>query len=247
MLEKYKILLKLNLLTNSPFYKKYKILILPSISVLLCFLILFFITLPQYSTLKSTYSKVDEIKQLNAKLADKTLTLQKINSDDYKNNLDSSFIALPLEADIPGIIGQVLFLLSSSGLKLETISFGGGGTAENGVSEYQTRLEISGTQTGLLLFIDKVNAAPRIMKISRLEVSSAGTSSVDRINSSLTVTSYYQTLPPPTLKADQPVDLFNQKDQDTISKIKFSFETVSGVKYSTSSANSAIGKEDPFK
>lgn len=235
---------KLKTLLNNPQFTKYQNLIIAGFSIIVCVLLIAFLIFPQLVNLTNTNREVAQKKEKNRLLSQKISDLEFLNTEDYKNNLNASLAVLPDDKEIPGVIGQVLSMLSSSGLALDALTFTTQGDQSATLSSYTVKLSVVGETASLRMFFDKVNKSPRLMKVSDIEVSNIGI--LNRAQSTIELMVYFQPLPTTIGSIEQPISLLSDKEQEVLQKVNQL--GLNNVSQSTDSSSvSPVGKSDPFE
>jgi Tfp pilus assembly protein PilO len=229
-------------LLASEFVNKYKSVILPASSVIVCIGLLIFVIIPQISssfeTIKSLGSSEESFKNLSKKVN----LLEQINSSEYRQNVSTALIALPSEKDVPGALNQILFLLNANKLKLNSIGLGGGSPSSNNIEGIQFRLEVEGDISGLKSLLTRVKSVPRLMKVTDLEVSG---NRGDIIQATISLTTYFQQITTNLGEIDRPIEEVTQKDLEVLAGISNSQRSIP----TTSAVNISgpTGKSDSFE
>lgn len=227
---------------SSEFVSKYKVIILPVSSLILCIGLLFFVIIPQISTSFKTIKSLGSSQESFKNLSKKVDILEQINLSEYRQNVNTTLIALPPEKDVPGALAQIFFLLNSNKLKLSSVGLGASAPSVNNIEGLPFRLEVEGDISGLKNLLSKVKSAPRLMKVTDLEVSG---SSGDSVQATISLTTYYQQIATNLGEIDRPIEEITQKDLEILTAIANSSRSIP----TTSSVNitGATGKSDPFE
>ena len=114
---------KFKKLLENPKFQKYQTTILGGFAVLLCTLLIAFLIVPQIYSLIATNNQISELERKQINLSEKLSIIETLDVGEYKKDLNASFVALPEDRDLPGTIGYILSLISSSGLSLEDFAF----------------------------------------------------------------------------------------------------------------------------
>lgn len=234
-------------LKSSPFftdekYAKYRVLLVPIIVVITAIVIVVLVTIPQLYNLFNTFKTINELKQKKLFYQNKAAELAEIKIQDFRNDLDTSLVALPVEKDIPGVMGELLVSLGGSGMTLNGITFSSSPPESEKVEEYTVTIDATGTDVSLGNFLERVTLAPRVIKLTTIQVSSGGTAN---LNASITFATFYQTLPSNIGKIDDKLPKINQEDTQILADIKTKQRMFPKVAPQTS--QTTIGKLDPFK
>lgn len=228
---------------KSELYIKYRIVLVPTIVLILSLTIAILVTVPQVIKLFQTYQVINDLNSKNIFYEDKITKLKKTDINTYKKNLDTALVALPVEKDIPGILGQLLVAVSSSGLSLEGISFSGASADSGVVSEYSIKMELKGTEIGLHNFLERIKVTPRLMKLNAIDLSKNENS--DDLFASVSFVTLYQPLPDSIGSVEQPLASITTEDMQVLSDIQAKINSFPKLN-AGSAPGGSVGKLDPF-
>lgn len=231
-------------LSSNPLYQRYQIFLLPLFSAVICFGLFGLIVYPQINIFLENRKKIEEINIKQQLLESKLGTLEKVNPDIFKKNIEVALLALPAEKDVTGVISQLLYLLNINRLTLNEMSFLGV-AAQDKQDSIQIKIDISGGKDSFKSFITGLASLPRIIKVSSLEVSSSKEGEV--IQSSLTLQAFYQVLPNSIGNVNAPLPVISPKETEVLSKIQSSSQVLPQAPVASSSGSVVKGKTDPFK
>ncbi len=227
---------------KNPLYQKYGIFLIPSITILVCLIILFVVTIPQGYKLVENNQSLEEIRQKKATYKTKITTLNKVDTTEYKTYLNNVLTILPNDKDIPSAINSVLDVLSSAGLTLTNFSLGAETKDKNGSQNFAVNIEISGTLDQLKNFIDLSEKSSRLIKIVGLTIN---TSLNGATQASLDLLVYFAPLDSIKTSVDQEITLLSDEDKKILSEIK---QNTSSIAPTTEQPIQSVptGKDDPF-
>lgn len=223
-------------------YEKYRLLLVPLIVLISAILISILVTIPQLYKLFNTFKTIAELEEKKLFYQKKASELKSIQVQDYRDDLNTALVALPVEKDIPGVIGEILFSLGGSGMDLSSITFSSSPAESEKVEEYTITIEASGTETGLRNFLERVTLAPRLIKLTKIQVDN-GTN--NKLNASIAFTTFYRTLPTNIGKIDDLVPKINQEDTQILADIEAKQKQFPKTTAETSQITT--GKINPFK
>lgn len=230
-------------LSTNPYYQKYQVFIWPFFAVVISVSLVFLVGIPQVKKILEDEKVLAQTNQNYKKLQVKLDILQNIDSAFYQSKINTVLTALPIEKDIPGAVGQVLFLISSTNLRLDGITLSH--ISDSSLVEdksYQIRLELTGSVDNLRNFTQKVRESPRVMKITSLEVAeSRGT---NQLQATIVLDAYYEPLPTTLGGVDQDLSPLSREEEEIIQKIE---AFTRNTPISTGSGSLIIGKSDPFE
>lgn len=222
---------------------KYKVLLVPIIVVVLAGVIVVLVTIPQLVGLFNTFKTIDELNAKKVVYQKKAGELERINVEDFRKNLDTALVALPVEKDIPGVMGELLVSLGGSGLGLDGITFSNSPPESDKLQEYMITIDVSGEEQSLRSFLQRVTVAPRLIKLTGIEVSKGA---VGKIGASITFTTFYQALPNAIGSVDEKLPVIGNADTQILADIETKIKTF--PKVTTEQAGSSVtGKLDPFR
>lgn len=230
-------------LMTSELVIKYKVLLVPGIVLVTSILIVVLVTIPQFFSLLQTFKTIDDLNQKKIVYQKKAADLEQIQIEDYRKDLDTALEALPVEKNIPGIIGQMLVSLGGSGLSLEGISFSNAPPESEKVQEYTITIDVSGDEIALGNFLERVTIAPRLVKLSSIEVNQGAG---DNVSASLTFATFYQLLPKTAGSVDDKLPVITKSEKQMLSDIRTKVETFPQIGLQQSGEATA-GKLDPFR
>jgi Tfp pilus assembly protein PilO len=228
-------------LKDNPLYVKYKAFVLPSIVGAICLMLIIFLLIPQvikYFTIQKTINaNQSRVRALNNKVQ----ALEKIDLDDYKGKINTALVAVPSDREVPSALGQLLFLVNSSGLKLEAMNISSAVVPAGSLSAYSIKVEVSGELKSVRDLIERIKGAPRIMKIASLELNQSPN---NQLRVGLTFNVYFQQNAAAIADIDKAVSLLSAKEEEILAALTSYAKTV------PTTANVEIagptGKEDPF-
>lgn len=228
---------------SSPFYLKNRQFLVPGIVLVIAIFVSALITIPQFLKLFETFRKIDELKQRQAFFQNKIATLEGIDQELYRKNLDTALMALPVDKDIPGVTGSLLVALSGSGMSLDGIAFSSPQGESEKIEEYVLKLEVSGKETDLKNFLDRVKVIPRIIKLSSLDI---GIGRSGMLSASVGFVTLYQPLPKDIGSVDQVVSELTQLDKQSLADIEAKVKILPNETPVSGGATPVSGKLDPF-
>lgn len=227
---------------NSPFYLQYHQYMVPGIVLVTGLLITSLVTIPQLFKSFETFKKIDELKAKKAFYQTKVATLEGIDLELYKRNLDTALIALPAEKNIPGVAGELLTALGSSGLSLEGITFASTPIEAGKISELSFKIEVSGSKENLTNFLDRIKLTPRIIKLTSIDISKAGA----KVNTSIGFATLYQLLPENIGSIDEVVPQITSQEIQVLTDIEAKTRSIPQITPSATGPTAVSGKLDPF-
>lgn len=235
----------------NPTFQKYKYFILPVVSVLVCILLSIAVIVPQVFEIFNSAKVITQAKEEYDFFSNKINILENVKVAEYKNDINTSLIALPPDQDVTGVLDQVIYLIGANNLRIENImvvNFNASAASApkaGAPNAFQIRVTVSGDETDLRNFISAINQLPRIMKISELRLSGSRTGGA--IQAEISLTTYYQSLPTTIGDINQEVSPISEADQNILGTIQNNAKAVPGsISQVSSGATGAKGKADPF-
>jgi Tfp pilus assembly protein PilO len=227
---------------KNPLYQKYGMFLVPSVTILVCLIILFLITIPQGFKLVDNNQSLEEIRQKKTDYQSKITTLNKVDTNEYKSYLNDVLTILPNDKDIPSAINSVLDVLSSAGLTLTNFSLGTETKDKSGSQNFAVKIEVSGTLDQLKNFIDLSEKSSRLIKIVGLTIN---TSLNGASQASLDLLVYFAPLDSAKTSVDQKITLLSEEDKKVLSEIK---QNISSITPNNDQTIQSVptGKDDPF-
>jgi Tfp pilus assembly protein PilO len=228
-------------LKDNPLYVKYKQFILPVFVGLICLLLIVFLLIPQiinYFAIQKTISaNQSRLRKLNNKIA----SLEKIDLESYKGKINTALVAVPSDKEVPSAIGQLLFLINSSALKLEAMNISSAVVPAGSLSSYTIKIEASGDLKAVRDLIERVRGAPRIMNVASIELNQSPN---NQLRAGFVFNLYFQQNAAASVDIDKAVSLLSPKEEEILAALTSYAKTV------PTTTNAEIvgprGKEDPF-
>ncbi len=231
-------------LSKDPNFLKYKPFIIPVIVLILALVIAILVTIPQFISLFNTYKTIDELQTKKDLYNQKATALEGINIPEYREDLNTALVALPVDKDIPGVLGEILVALGGSGMTLDSITFSGGQAEENKASEFIINIKASGSEASLKNFLQRVTLTPRLIKLTGIELTGG---LVGEVTASFNFATFYQTLPDGRASADDRVPVVSAGDTQILTDIEAKLKQFPKAEPTNQSSGSATGKLDPFQ
>lgn len=241
-LDRIKKNLKDSEILKNEYIEKYKIFFVPVTVLALGILISVLVTIPQFLKLFDTFRSINELNAKKTFYQQKQQRLESIDEGKYRLDLDTALVALPVEKDIPGVLGELLVALGGSGLNLEGITFSVAPPESEKTQEYAVTINASGEESSLRNFLERVTVSPRLIKLTSIEVSR---NSGKNISAGITFVTFYQLLPKSIGSVDDKLPEFTQADTVVLADIAQKVKSFPKVGSQTS--QSTRGKLDPFR
>lgn len=200
---------------------RHKLIVFPVFSGLTCILVIVFIIFPHILSIIETNKVLDSTREKNDDLNKKLTILKQIDKVVYTENTKTALLAIPADKNVPEAISQVAFLLTSNNLTLDSMVFSGGSLNEQpskDVASYRLTLSIAGEVSSLKDFILKIINTPRLMRITKLEVT--GGKASGSVQATVTLDVFFQPLPSSIGNIEQPVSVASADELALLTKIK---------------------------
>ncbi len=229
-------------LKENPLVVKYKPFLLPIFVGVICIFLIVFLLIPQminyFNIQKTINNNESRLRALNSKIE----ALKKVNLEDYKSKINTALGAVPSDKEIPSALGQILFLVNSSSLKLEAMNISSAVVPVGSLNTFTIKIEVTGDLDGVKDLIEKVKVSPRIMKISSLELNQSPNT---KLRAGLVFNIYFQQQAAGIGAVDKPVSLLTSKDEEILAVLNTYARTVP-VTTDVEQAAGPRGKDDPF-
>lgn len=223
------------------FWNKYQIFIWPLLGTAISVSLLVLVILPQLFKVIETNTKIEDTSTKIIALNKKVTDLKQINLTEYKNNFDKLNIVLPAEADITSAIGQVQSLTANSHIQMTGFSIALP-NKDIAAESFSIKLEFAGDFSSINNFIAQVKSAPRLMTISRIDLTSTRDGGFDVITDLQT---YFSQQKAALSAIEDPVTLLSDSEKQSLSKIDKSIKTLPAVSEVT--VTGPKGKTNPFE
>lgn len=231
---------QLQTLIDNPIFAKSRNFLIPAFSFLICLILIIFVIIPQIQEYLNYRVEEQGLKERILQLTQKKQTLDSIDVELYKSNLEVALNILPSDKDIPGAVGDLLILLSVNRLRLVTVSLGGDKTLYNSKA-LLVKIETNGDPRSINNFLTSTGDSIRLMRVGRIETSS-GTDNT--ISASFDVAAFYEPIPTVSSTLDAKVNLPTEEDLELIKKAQAEFETSTNTE---ATGSSPLGKDNLFE
>jgi len=203
-------------------YSKYKIIIFPVLVGFSGIILMVLVIIPQ---LKGYLSRQEDAKQVKNRLEIldvKAKDLENLSEADLQRKLQSAVSALPTTKDYTSVIGLIQRLSAQSGVTLKTVSLDTGrGASSSEANSFAVSTEITSSKAGFDQFLKSIEAAPLVMKVASIEISSSG--GADSVTASIVIDVYYSPTPKNLGSVDSPLPKLSQEEEnlalDLVSKV----------------------------
>ncbi|MEK7610786.1 MAG: type 4a pilus biogenesis protein PilO [Patescibacteria group bacterium] len=172
-------------------------------SVVLGLLVVLLIAVPRISNLAALKSEIKDNQTKLGNLKEKYVKLTDLLAHQEALESDLSFIdaALPDKENIPELLSQIEKIASESGVSIRALHFGTGASEpaktgkEKKFATVQLQAEADGSYANLGSFLNNLENASRLIFVDSLRFSQETIRDTQRLRVSLSLTSFYVTLP----------------------------------------------------
>lgn len=229
--------------TKSEFYKRYKGLLLPSISLAICASLIGFVIVPQVRQFFETRGQKAEAEQTYKTLSEKVAYLQGIDKEVFADYINIALTAIPAKKDLPNALSQILYLITSNKLQVESLAIAGSG---GDLESFSVKLDLKGDTLSFKNFINDLPKVPRIVNINALDLTVD--KKVNQIQVSTGLAVYYQPLPEDIGKVDQPLPVVSEKEIEVLNLFREKGIAIPSLDGATSTASGTnTNRSDPFE
>lgn len=218
-------------------------LAIPALCILITVGLIAFVVSPQIGEYnKARQSLADTQQKINV-LQQKVATLNQVSVQEYRTRLSTVLRALPDEADYLVSVSQLQSIAVDTKVQIGGVNF-----SEAGADGYTIKVDVEGTVEAIRQFIERINSAPRIMKVSNIDIVFIRTADTTNLyQASLTINSKLVGIPQQLGKADQPVPMLTSEDEQLISEISQLFRSIPSVSLTQPNTTENKGKANPFQ
>ena len=231
------------------FISEYKLFIYPAVVGLASLVLIIFLIIPQIKNLLANQGNLnEEQKRLNL-LDVKAKELEALDTSNINGKLLLTLSALPVDKDLPTIIGVLRNTANQSGIILQSIHF-----SQKGDKSYIVGADLVGTTSSLGVFLEMIEKSPRVMRV--LSIDSGGGGAGNTITASVSIEVFYPPGPKSLGSVDAPLPKLSDKDQVILSNLSKTpvtslISVASGSATPVSLAPAAVpipaGKDNPFE
>lgn len=226
------------------FYSQYRSVIFMSATGIASLILIGVLIIPQILSLIDSNKAYQEITSKSQFLEVKAEDLQRINSEELKNKLNTSLSVLPAEKDLNDTINVMQSITQNSGFELRSLNFSDV-SAER--KAFGVKLEVAGSKDMLGRLLANLETSYRPIKIRTMDiiVPKAG----NNINGTIDVDVFILPIPSSIASVDAPILQLSQSDEDLIASF---VEQTSQAGITTSPATQTTnlpsrGKSNPFE
>lgn len=226
------------------FYASYKLLIFPAVVALSSLILMVLVILPQTIKLITNQRVGNDLLTRSESLEVKADSLASINEGDLLQNLGYALSVYPQERDLANVVGQVQTITSRTGFTIDSLSLGGSPAIppKAGAQSFNISLQLTGSKLLLPILLSELESAPRLMRVSSLEISSIAAGAGVQVSLGLDI--LYSGAPVEFGTVDSPLPQLSEEDQELLVRLaKVGGQGVS----STQVISTPRGKANPFE
>lgn len=227
-------------------YTKFRTVIFPVLVALASITLIIFVTLPQIQNYFKSQGSLSIQRSKLARLEVKAEQLGSINEGDLNRKVQVALSSLPADKDLTRVIGTLQQQGLATGVALSSIVVASTeDTQSQGASGFLVKVEITTTRDGLNRFLEKVEDAPLIMRVSSLDISSQLGGQI--VNAGVVINVFYSPTPTNLGNIDDSPPTLTPEEEDLIANLsKVAVPPLSGLAGS-SGTNLPLGKSNPFE
>lgn len=234
------------------FYTTYKLYIFPLVVILSSLFLIVFIIYPQTVKLINGEALKEDIRNKSKFLESKAVALEAFDSEDLSHKVGVALSIYPVDKDFGNLLGLLQELAIKSGFSITTISFASQTGKTGTANSYGVKFEVKGSKILISNLINSIEAAPRIIRVEKVDVASRAGSRTADVSLDLKV--LFSELPKAFGSADSPVPELNNEDLTFLASLerKKSVEDLPPIPSTSSgilapTAISPRGKVNPFE
>lgn len=210
----------------------------PAISIVTSLIVIAAVVIPQSMQLIENQNNITDLQTQIDNLSSKVNTLNSISAPQFESDTAIINKALPGNKDYIDSTSSIQDAIDKTKVTLTGISFAEG-QPTGGIENYKIKVDLQSSLQSINQFISLINRSPRIMRISRIELT--GGQNQAEFTATITISAFYALPQKPALTVTQPVSALTADEQTQILQLEKNFKTT------TSSSNSQpTGRSDPF-
>lgn len=232
----------------------------PSFAILAALAIAYFVVWPKFQEVMQIKSSNKDLVALNATLSQKADALERLNKSELTSDYALADQMLPSDKEVFLLLRQIEVTATSNGVVLSSLTLTpgqvgtGSATAKANapapppsnsaaaagadVVEIPVTLSISSDYRSLISFLSNIFAEPRVVNINNISSAASGTGTV---STSISLTSYWQSLPTTLGSIDSPISNLTSQEIARLKKAENS-----PISVGTSLPQVPVGRSDLF-
>lgn len=199
------------------FYQQYKTIIISVTMILSCLVLMVFGVVPQLKALIDNKKTYEEISSQSETLEAKAKDLETLESGDLAKSVNVVLYSLPAEKDYPSTLNVIQSIALQSNFKLTNVQISQSLGASSKLTGFGIKAEVSGPRVSLDNFLNAIDKAPKVMKISSIEVSNPNKS--DTINATIGIDVFFAPVPNSLGSIDSKLPSLTEKDNELLTDL----------------------------
>jgi len=205
----------INQTTFHVLYKKYKPYAVPIGIIILCFLLILFIIVPQFQNWQTSETETALLEQKQQGLNKSLSVINNITSETLNNNLQLTTKALPEDKNFSAIINTITNTAVTASVALDDYTFQVGDLTSNETkTQYlQLLIAIKGTARDVNQFLRVLETQLPLSDVTNIQINNDNSAQV-------TVIFYYQPFPKLTVDASQTLEPLTSKEKTLLQQLQ---------------------------
>lgn len=224
------------------FYKRHKNYLIPIATIVVCFILILEVTIPQISSLSDRQRQVQEEKSKLQILNDNFNIVSSLNDSNLDNELRLAVIALPVDKNFSGVINAVNIASGKAGVFLGDYEFQVGDlskvTPGKGTPTLSLSLQISGGPEVVSRFLAEIYRTLPVSEVTNIQST--------KTSSSVSLVFYYKPFSS-VVNVTVPMKNLSKNYIDTLKNLS-SWNNPVDIQYiiNTSSSSAQLNPSSPF-
>lgn len=196
---------------------KFRPLIIPVVVSVASVAIISLVIVPQILGFLEDQNNLQSAKERQKILEAKASELEGLDEVELNEKIALVNTLLPVDKEITSVVDALQRVTSLSNTILVSLQLGQSPVSkEQGLSGFSISAEVAGPKESVNRLLENIEKAPRIMKITGIEIASARDKTA--ITANLSIDVYFAPLAGGTPKIDAPVQKLTKEDEDIISR-----------------------------
>lgn len=227
-------------------YHKYKIIIYPVVAALAGLVLIYLVIYPELSQMLAQKKVYDETNRETLILEVKAQDLQNIDDGEMQKRINVATTFLPPDKDYTSVISVLQNVVASNGFSLVSLQIGQVPASPTNLNSFNIKIESSGSKVLLTKLLNDLESAPRVMKLSNIEL--VPQRDRDLVDVTISVDVYFAPVPNILGAVDAPLARLSDQDEELLAKLIRNV-AAAGITQTTSSPTSLPprGKSNPFE
>lgn len=223
---------------------KYRVLVKPLFLALSSLIVLSLVIIPQLLAYLNVNVNINSVQNRIGIYEAKAQELDKIDASVYLKQLQTVFLALPKDKEVPQALLVLQSIISQSGLALESTKLVD--SILNNTNSFRISISVTGTLESLRALLISLQNSPRALRVEGIDAQSLKQGAA--MQATIIVTMFYDTAKV-SGNPDQPLSQLDKKDEELLANLNKSINKLGVLGYQPASTSSAVplGKSDPFE